>query len=86
MGRSKTREARLSMTGSHVHRVLEQLPEQQRTQIELAYWSGLSQTEIAARLNVPLKTVKALTRAALMQMAELLDAAARVDVRHAGRE
>jgi DNA-directed RNA polymerase specialized sigma24 family protein len=68
------------MTGSHVHRVIEQLPEQQRTQIELAYWSGLSPAEIAARLNVPLSTVKARTRAALMQLAELLDSAARVDV------
>jgi DNA-directed RNA polymerase specialized sigma24 family protein len=68
------------MIGSHVHRVLEQLPEQQRTQIELAYWSGLSQAEIAARLNLPMSTVKARTRAALMHLAELLDSAARVDV------
>jgi RNA polymerase sigma-70 factor (ECF subfamily) len=56
-----------------VHRALEDLSEHERTLIELAYWSGLSQSEIAARLNVPLGTVKTRTRAALARLAELLE-------------
>ena len=45
-----------------VHRALETLPEQERSLIELAYWSGLSQSEIADYVNVPLGTVKTRTR------------------------
>ncbi len=37
-----------------VHAALEQLPERERAVLELAYWSGLSQTEIASYLDVPL--------------------------------
>jgi RNA polymerase sigma-70 factor (ECF subfamily) len=56
-----------------VHRALERLPEHERATIELAYWSELSQSEIAARLNIPLGTVKTRTRRALARLAELLE-------------
>jgi RNA polymerase sigma-70 factor (ECF subfamily) len=55
-----------------VHRALETLPGHQRELVELAYWSGLSQTEIAQRLELPLGTVKTRTRAALKRLAEAL--------------
>jgi RNA polymerase sigma-70 factor (ECF subfamily) len=55
-----------------VHRALEALPEHQRVLIELAYWSGLSQSEIAERLELPIGTVKTRTRAALKRMAVAL--------------
>ncbi len=56
-----------------IHRVLEELPEHERELIELAYWSELSQSEIAARLSIPLGTVKRRTRSALSRLAELLE-------------
>jgi RNA polymerase sigma-70 factor (ECF subfamily) len=56
-----------------VHRALEELPAHERALIELAYWSELSQSEIAAHLNLPLGTVKTRTRSALKRLAELLE-------------
>jgi RNA polymerase sigma-70 factor, ECF subfamily len=56
-----------------VHSALEQLPERERIVIELAYWSGLSQTEIASYLDVPLGTVKTRTRTGLARLAGLLE-------------
>jgi len=56
-----------------VHRALQELPERERTLIELAYWSGLSQSELAASLKIPLGTVKTRMRSALTRLAALLD-------------
>ncbi len=55
-----------------VHRALEELPEREREVIALAYWSGLSQSEVAEFLGIPLGTVKTRTRAALAHLAEIL--------------
>jgi RNA polymerase sigma-70 factor, ECF subfamily len=56
-----------------VHAAIERLPERERVVLELAYWSGLSQTEIASYLDVPLGTVKTRTRAGLARLSPLLD-------------
>jgi RNA polymerase sigma-70 factor, ECF subfamily len=56
-----------------VHRALEELPERERTVLELAYWGGLSQSEVAEFLNMPLGTVKTRTRSALARLADVLE-------------
>ena len=55
-----------------VHRALETLPEQERSLVQLAYWSELSQREIAEYLGVPLGTIKTRTRSALRRLADEL--------------
>lgn len=65
--------AEASWTAWRVHRALAELPEHERQLIELAYWSGLSQSEIADFLNVPLGTVKTRTRSALARLADMLE-------------
>lgn len=56
-----------------VHRAVEGLSDTERPLVELAYWGGLSQSEIAAYLGLPLGTVKTRTRAALGRLAHALE-------------
>jgi RNA polymerase sigma-70 factor, ECF subfamily len=64
--------AEQSWVAWRVHRALEELPEREREVVALAYWSGLSQSEVAEFLGIPLGTVKTRTRAALAHLSELL--------------
>lgn len=68
-------EAEAAWTAWCVHGALATLPEHERPLIELAYWGGLSQSEIATYLGIPLGTVKTRTRAALGRLASSLDGA-----------
>ena len=56
-----------------VHRALEELPEKEREVLELAYWSEMSQSEVAEYLHIPLGTVKTRTRSALSRLAGILE-------------
>jgi RNA polymerase sigma-70 factor, ECF subfamily len=56
-----------------VHRAVQDLPEHEREVLELAYWGGLSQSEVARFLDVPLGTVKTRTRSGLARLADLLE-------------
>lgn len=66
-------EAERSWLAWRVHRAMQDLPEHERPLLELAYWSGLSQSEIADFLNIPLGTVKTRTRSALGRLADALE-------------
>ena len=66
-------EAERSWLAWRVHRALQELPDHERPLLELAYWSGLSQSEIAEFLNIPLGTVKTRTRSALGRLADALE-------------
>jgi len=56
-----------------VHRALEELQPREREVIELAYWSGMSQSEVAEYLHLPLGTVKTRTRSGLARLATALE-------------
>ena len=56
----------------HVREALGQLPETQRQVLELSYFEGLSQAQIAQRINTPLGTVKTWARKGLLQLSQIL--------------
>jgi len=66
-------QAEAAFVAWRVHRALEELPVKERELIELAYWSDMSQREIAEHLHLPLGTVKTRTRSALARLAAILD-------------
>ena len=55
-----------------VQRALAELPEEQTRILILAYFEGLTQSEIATRLTTPLGTVKTRMRSGMIKLRELL--------------
>jgi RNA polymerase sigma-70 factor (ECF subfamily) len=55
-----------------LHTAMKDLPKDQRVAIELAFFTGLSQSDIAQRLQQPLGTIKARIRRGMLRLREQL--------------
>lgn len=58
---------------SHLHTMLALLPNEQRVCVELAYFHGLTHSQIAEKLAQPLGTVKTRLRLGLQKLKELMN-------------
>lgn len=65
-------QASFAERSGRIRNALLQLPEKQRQVIELAYDQGLSQSEIARQIDIPLGTVKTCTRQGLLKLKRIL--------------
>jgi RNA polymerase sigma-70 factor (ECF subfamily) len=57
-----------------IYQAINGLPDDQRQVVELAYFHGLTMSELAGRLNLPLGTVKSRLRLAMMKLRTRLGA------------
>jgi RNA polymerase sigma-70 factor (ECF subfamily) len=72
VGEATDEEAWVRERRREVQAALAQLPADQREALELAYYGGLSQSELAERLGVPLGTIKSRMFAGLAKLRDLL--------------
>jgi RNA polymerase sigma-70 factor, ECF subfamily len=62
----------LAELSKRVRQALQQIPPEQRKVLEMAYYEGLSQSDITAKTGIPLGTVKTRSRQGLLKLNKLL--------------
>jgi RNA polymerase sigma-70 factor, ECF subfamily len=80
-GEATDEEAALRERRQVVQHALRRLPQEQREALELAYYGGFTQSQLAERLGVPLGTIKSRMFGGLARLRELL-AEAGVEASH----
>jgi RNA polymerase sigma-70 factor (ECF subfamily) len=65
-------EAARAQLARTISAALEKLPAEQRQAVELAYFEGMTQSEIAAKTGTPLGTVKTRVRTAMQTLRQIL--------------
>jgi RNA polymerase sigma-70 factor (ECF subfamily) len=69
---SPLEQASIGERSQVIRTALSQLSESERQVLEIAYYEGLSQSEIAERLDIPLGTVKSRSRQGLLKLRQRL--------------
>ncbi len=72
--RSLSRSVEDGILMEQIRGVVTQLPAEQQSSLQMAYFDGMSHTEIAERTGIPLGTVKTRIRAGLMAVRKVLEA------------
>ncbi|NBB87481.1 MAG: sigma-70 family RNA polymerase sigma factor [Bacteroidetes bacterium] len=71
-GHNPAEHAEQSDRADQLRAALQEIPENQRYVLRLAYFGGMTQSEIAKETGIPLGTVKYRTRQGMMKLRELL--------------
>lgn len=71
-GRSAESEVEQRLRRQHVLQALDNIPDEQRLCLELAYFEGLSQREISERIDIPLGTIKTRMRSGMEKLERFL--------------
>jgi RNA polymerase sigma-70 factor (ECF subfamily) len=65
-------EAQRAQVARNISAAMQQLPVEQRQAVELAYFEGMTQSEIASKTGIPLGTIKTRVRTAMQTLRQII--------------